>query len=53
MEHSRREGDEIAWKIWSETLKGSEHFRDLGVVWRIILKWILRKYGVRVWTMLI
>jgi hypothetical protein len=26
------------------------HLEDLGVDWRIILKWILRKWDVRVWT---
>jgi hypothetical protein len=32
-----------------ETLR-EEHFKDLGVVGRIILEWILRKYGGKMWT---
>jgi hypothetical protein len=28
-----------------ENLKGKDHSKDLGVYGRIILEWILRKYG--------
>jgi hypothetical protein len=38
--------------IWTN-LKESEHFTDLGVKVRTILKWILKKEGGRVWTGLI
>ena len=38
--------------IW-RNLKESEHFTDLGVEARTILKWILKKGGERVWTGLI
>jgi len=37
-------------KFWSENLKGSDHSEDLGVDRRIILEYILRKYGRKVWT---
>jgi hypothetical protein len=30
-------------------MKGAYHLEDIGV-WRIILKWILKKWGGRVWT---
>jgi hypothetical protein len=33
--------------------RGRDHVRDLGVDGRIILKWILKKCGVKVWTGLI
>jgi hypothetical protein len=35
--------------FWFESLKGRGHSEELGVDGRIILKWILRKYGGRVW----
>jgi len=30
-------------EFWSETLKAREYSEDVGVDWKIILKWILRK----------
>ena len=35
--------------IW-RNLKESEHFTDLSIEARMILKWILKKEGERVWT---
>jgi hypothetical protein len=34
-----------AYNIWLEGLKGRDHSEDLGVDGRIILEWILGKYG--------
>jgi hypothetical protein len=33
-------------RVWAENLKG----RDLVISGRVILKWFLKKYGVRMWT---
>jgi hypothetical protein len=38
-----------AQKFWSRNLKRRDHLEDQGID-KIILKWILKKYGVRVWT---
>jgi hypothetical protein len=35
-------------KFWLGNLKGTEHSEDIGVDGRIILEWILRKYGEKV-----
>jgi hypothetical protein len=32
---------------------GKEHFRDIGVDWRIILKWTIKKQGGWLWGALI
>jgi hypothetical protein len=32
------------------SLKARDCLGDLGVVWRIILKWAIEKYGGKVWT---
>jgi hypothetical protein len=37
-----------AYKILAKILKRSDHWEDPDIYWRIILKWILRKYGMRV-----
>jgi len=37
-------------KFWSENLKGTDHFEDLGVDARIILQWILQTYTVSIWA---
>jgi hypothetical protein len=35
-------------KFWLGSVKGRDHSEDIGVGGRIILKWILRKQGLRV-----
>jgi hypothetical protein len=37
-------------KFWLKHLKGLDHSEDLGVGRRIILEWILEKYGGKLWT---
>jgi hypothetical protein len=37
-------------KSWSENLTGRGHKEDLGVDGRIVLKWILEKWGGKVWA---
>jgi len=37
-------------KFWFENLKGRGHGEDLGVSGRIVLEWILGKYGWKLWT---
>jgi hypothetical protein len=39
-----------AYNFWLENLTGRDHSEDLGVDERIILEWILQKYGGRLWT---
>jgi hypothetical protein len=38
------------YNILVGNLKGREHSEDLGIDGRIILEWILRKLGGKVWT---
>jgi hypothetical protein len=35
--------------FWSENLKGRDYSKDLGVDGKIILEWILGKYGGKLW----
>jgi hypothetical protein len=37
-------------KFWLGSLKGKDHSEDLGVEGRKILKWILGRQGLGVWT---
>jgi hypothetical protein len=36
--------------FWLENLKGRDHLKDLGAYEKIMLEWILGKYGGKVWT---
>jgi hypothetical protein len=36
--------------FWLEYLKGKYHSEDLSIDGKIILKWVLKKYGCKVWT---
>jgi len=36
--------------FWLENLKRRDHLEDLGVDGKVILEWILGKYGGKVWT---
>jgi hypothetical protein len=36
-------------RFWSEKVEGRDHLEDMGVLERIILKWILKKQDMRVW----
>jgi hypothetical protein len=40
----------MSTKLWQGTLKGRDHSEQIEVDEKIILKWILEKYGLRVWT---
>jgi hypothetical protein len=44
-EHVARTGSENGTKFLLESLNGRDHSEDVGVGGRIILKWILGKYG--------
>jgi hypothetical protein len=39
-----------AYRVWSEKLKGTDHLEDQDLDGRIILKLILMRLDVRVWT---
>jgi hypothetical protein len=42
--------DDMHTIFWLENLKGRGHLEDLGVDVKVILEWILRKYGGKLWT---
>jgi hypothetical protein len=46
---AQHDRDEIT-KFWSKNLKGREHSEDLDVDGRTRLKWMLVKYGGKVWN---
>jgi hypothetical protein len=37
-------------KFWPEIPKGIECLGDLGIYGRIVLRWILKEHGVKMWT---
>jgi hypothetical protein len=41
-----------AYKLWLilEKFEARDHLRGLGIDGRIMLKWMLKKQGVKVWT---
>jgi hypothetical protein len=47
---ARRERCEMHTIFWWVNLKGRYYLEDLGIDGNIILEWILRKLGVRVWN---
>ena len=47
---ARMEGEEVYTGFWWGNLKERDHLEDPGVDGRIILRWIFRKWNVRVWT---
>jgi hypothetical protein len=42
--------DDAYTGFWWGNVRERDHFGDAGVDGRIILKWIFRKWDVRVWT---
>jgi hypothetical protein len=44
-----REG-EVCTGIWGENLRERDHCGDPGIDWKIIFKWIFRKWDVGAWT---
>ena len=40
-------------EFWWGSLRERDHLKEPGVDWRIILRWIFRKWDVRAWTGLI
>jgi hypothetical protein len=41
---------EMRTNFWSENLEGRQHSEQISVDGKVILKWILGKYGGKVWT---
>jgi hypothetical protein len=37
-------------RFWPENLNGRDHAEEIGIDRKIILEWILREYGGKVWT---
>jgi hypothetical protein len=47
---THRRDEKCVQNFGRKKLKGRDHSEDLGVDGRIILEWILGKYGGKVWT---
>jgi hypothetical protein len=43
-------GEKFIQYFGQKTLNGTDHLEDIGIDGVIILEWILRNYGGRVWT---
>ena len=43
-------GGEVNTGFWWGHLRERDHLGDTGLDWRIILRWIFRKWDVGVWT---
>jgi hypothetical protein len=41
---------EMHTEVWLESLKGRDNMEGLGIDERILLEWILVKWGGKVWT---
>jgi len=40
----------IMYRVWGGGLRERDHWGDPGADGRIILRWIFRKWDVRIWT---
>ena len=52
MWHVWRTGD-VYTRFWWGGREGKNHFEDPGVDWRIILKWVVKKWDREAWTGLV
>jgi len=43
-------GGEVYTGFWCGNLRERDHLGDPGIDWRTVLRWIFRKWDVRVWT---
>ena len=41
---------EMIYRFWSVNLKERDHLKDVGVEWRIILEYILKKLDGKNWS---
>jgi len=47
---SMHERDHMHTLFWMDNMKGRDHSENLDVDGKIILEWIIGKYGGKVWT---
>jgi hypothetical protein len=48
--HSTHGERKLCAKFWLQSLKGRDHLKDISADGSILLNWILRKWGWRVWS---